>query len=141
MLASLRPSVIKAKIRNGNPAVLATFGTLLLLIGMVVGAFSWYGFRVYTELRPGSWRTPTAVIDRNGRTLVALYGSDWKVAEPVILTYLPTYVPNAFLAAEDARFRSHIGIDPIGIGRAVLSNAKAGGVAEGGSTITQQLAK
>ena len=106
MLEHLRPSVIKAKIRNGNPAVLAIFGTLLLLIGMVVGAFSWYGFRVYTELRPGSWRTPTAVIDRNGRTLVALYGSDWKVAEPVVLADLPTYVPNAFLAAEDARFRN-----------------------------------
>ncbi len=141
MLEHLRPSVIKAKIRNGNPAVLAIFGTLLLLIGMVFGAFSWYGFRVYTELRPGSWRTPTAVIDRNGRTLVALYGSDWKVAEPVILSNLPSYVPNAFLAAEDARFRSHIGIDPVGIGRAIVSNAKAGGVAEGGSTITQQLAK
>ncbi len=89
----------------------------------------------------GSWRTPTAVIDRSGRTLVALYGSDWKVAEPVVLTDLPAYIPNAFLAAEDARFRSHIGIDPVGVGRALLSNAKAGGVTEGGSTITQQLAK
>ena len=141
MFRHLRPSAIATKIRNGNPAVLAVLGTLLLLIGMVVGAFSWYGFRVYTELRPGSWRTPTAVIDRSGRTLVALYGSDWKVAEPVVLSDLPAYVPNAFLAAEDARFRSHIGIDPVGIGRAILSNAKAGGVAEGGSTITQQLAK
>jgi len=141
MLEHLRPSSIKAKIRNGSPAVLSIIGVLLLVIGMGAGVFSWYGYRVYTELRPGSWRTPTAVIDRNGRTLVALYGSDWKVAEPVVLADLPAYVPNAFLAAEDARFRSHIGIDPVGIGRALLSNAKAGGVTEGGSTITQQLAK
>ncbi len=141
MLEKLRPSVIFARLKRAHPAVLAAVAAVLLVIGIGIGAFSWYGYRVYTELRPGSWRAPTAVIDRNGRTLVALYGSDWKVAEPVILEDLPEYVPNAFLAAEDARFRSHIGIDPIGIGRALMSNARAGGVTEGGSTITQQLAK
>src|SRR5512140_450317 len=131
----------KRRFNRNHPAFIAAAGVVLLIIGMGIGAMSWYGYRVYTELRPGSWRTPTAIIDRNGRTLVALYGSDWKLAEPVVLHDLPDYVPNAFLAAEDARFRSHIGIDPVGIGRAVLSNAKAGGVTEGGSTITQQLAK
>lgn len=131
----------KSRFNRRHPAFLAALGVILLVIGIGIGAFTWYGFRVYTELRPGSWRTPTAIIDREGHTLVALYGSDWKLAEPVILSDLPDYVPNAFLAAEDARFRSHIGIDPVGIGRAIVSNAKAGGVAEGGSTITQQLAK
>ncbi|MEO5511910.1 MAG: PBP1A family penicillin-binding protein, partial [Longimicrobiales bacterium] len=67
--------------------------------------------------------------------------SEWRLAEPVVLADLPPYVPNAFLAAEDSRFRSHLGIDPIGVGRAVVTNVAAGGVAEGGSTITQQLAK
>src|SRR6476620_3564733 len=105
MLEHLRPSAAFARLKRGHPAVLAIVAAVLLVIGMGIGAFSWYGYRVYTELRPGSWRTPTAVIDRNGRTLVALYGSDWKVAEPVILSELPEYVPNAFLAAEDARFR------------------------------------
>ena len=141
MLKHLRPSALSARLKAAHPAVLGAVGALLLIIGMGIGTFSFYGYRVYTELRPGSWRAPTAVIDRNGRTLVALYGSDWKIAEPVVLKELPAYVPNAFLAAEDARFRSHIGIDPVGIGRAVLSNARAGGVTEGGSTITQQLAK
>ena len=112
-----------------------------VLAAFVVTTSGWYGYRVVTELRPGSWRTPTQILDRNGKTLVALYGSDWRVAEPVTLSDLPDHVPNAFLAAEDTRFRSHIGIDPIGIGRALVSNVKAGGVAEGGSTITQQLAK
>jgi 1A family penicillin-binding protein len=134
-------SALSQRLKRAHPAFLAAAGIVLFAIGMGIGAFSWYGYRVYTELRPGSWRTPTAVIDRTGRTLVALYGSDWKIAEPVVLSDLPSYVPNAFLAAEDARFRSHIGIDPIGIGRALLSNAKARGVTEGGSTITQQLAK
>ncbi|HXV16423.1 MAG TPA: transglycosylase domain-containing protein, partial [Gemmatimonadaceae bacterium] len=113
----------------------------LAFTGMAAGIFGWYGYRVYTELTPGSWRSPTEILDRNGRTIVSLYGSDWRVAEPVILAKLPDYVPNAFLAAEDSRFRSHIGIDPIGLGRAAVSNVMAGGVTEGGSTITQQLAK
>ena len=54
---------------------------------------------------------------------------------------LPDYVPNAFIAIEDRRFRHHIGIDPIGLGRAALQNATKGHVVQGGSTLTQQLAK
>ena len=61
--------------------------------------------------------------------------------EPVDVAALPSYVPSAFLAIEDRRFYSHLGIDPIGIARAMWANIKAGGVREGGSTITQQLAK
>jgi len=112
-----------------------------VFLGLLLFTTSWFSYRVYTELRPGSWRAPTQILDRNGRALVSLYGSDWRVAEPVTLGDLPKHVPDAFLAAEDTRFRNHIGIDPIGIGRAVVSNVRAGGVAEGGSTITQQLAK
>jgi penicillin-binding protein 1B len=119
-------------------AVLTGF---LLFTGMSATVFGWYGYRVFTELTPGSWKAPTEVLDRNGKTIVALYGAEWRVAEPVTLSALPDYVPNAFLAAEDSRFRSHIGIDPIGIGRAAVTNVVAGGVTEGGSTITQQLAK
>ena len=54
---------------------------------------------------------------------------------------LPRYVPQAFVAIEDRRFYSHRGIDPIGITRAILANVLRRGVAQGGSTITQQLAK
>lgn len=61
--------------------------------------------------------------------------------EPVDAAALPVHVTGAFIAIEDRRFRSHWGIDPYGIGRAAMANAKAGGVTQGGSTITQQLAK
>ena len=61
--------------------------------------------------------------------------------EPVEATALPAHVTQAFVAIEDRRFYTHWGIDPVGIGRAVVANAEAGGVAQGGSTITQQLAK
>jgi penicillin-binding protein 1A len=57
------------------------------------------------------------------------------------LKHLPAYLPQAFIAIEDQRFRSHFGIDPIGLGRAVYRNTLAGQVVEGGSTLTQQLAK
>jgi penicillin-binding protein 1A len=54
---------------------------------------------------------------------------------------LPDYVPNAFIAIEDRRFRSHIGIDPIGMARAAMEDMINGRVVQGGSTLTQQLAK
>jgi penicillin-binding protein 1A len=57
------------------------------------------------------------------------------------LTELPPYLPKAFIAIEDRRFYSHHGVDPLGIGRAVVANVLRQGVSQGGSTITQQLAK
>jgi penicillin-binding protein 1A len=59
----------------------------------------------------------------------------------VALKDLPPYVPRAFLAIEDRRFYFHHGVDPIGLTRAVIANVLHRGVAQGGSTITQQLAK
>ncbi|WP_375462719.1 transglycosylase domain-containing protein [uncultured Methylobacterium sp.] len=54
---------------------------------------------------------------------------------------LPPYLPRAFVAIEDRRFYGHMGIDPVGILRAVGQNLTRRGVAQGGSTLTQQLAK
>ncbi len=59
----------------------------------------------------------------------------------VHLRDLPPYLPKAFVAIEDHRFYSHHGIDPLGIGRALLRNVVGGGGMQGGSTLTQQLAK
>jgi penicillin-binding protein 1A len=60
---------------------------------------------------------------------------------PVDVTKLNPMTPAAFIAIEDRRFYSHWGIDPRGIGRALLADLRGGGVRQGGSTITQQLAK
>ena len=54
---------------------------------------------------------------------------------------LPKYVPDAFIAIEDRRFRDHLGVDPVGLVRAAMENMAAGHVVQGGSTLTQQLAK
>ena len=59
----------------------------------------------------------------------------------VSLKDLPPYLPRAFIAIEDRRFYSHYGVDPIGIARAAVANILHRGVSQGGSTLTQQLAK
>jgi penicillin-binding protein 1A len=59
----------------------------------------------------------------------------------VALKDLPPYLPKAFIAIEDRRFYSHYGVDPIGIARAAVANILHRGVSQGGSTLTQQLAK
>lgn len=60
---------------------------------------------------------------------------------PVRLEDLPPALPHAILATEDRRFYDHFGIDLIGIARAMVVNVKAGGIVQGGSTLTQQAAK
>jgi penicillin-binding protein 1A len=61
--------------------------------------------------------------------------------QSVPIKALPPYLPQAFIAIEDRRFRSHFGIDPIGLSRAMFVNLRHMQVREGGSTLTQQLAK
>jgi penicillin-binding protein 1A len=61
--------------------------------------------------------------------------------DPIPLKELPPHLPKAFIAIEDRRFYSHRGIDPLGLARATFANLTHRGVVQGGSTITQQLAK
>src|SRR6266508_5004280 len=59
----------------------------------------------------------------------------------VALGQMPPVLKEAVIATEDARFYSHFGVDPMGIARAIYQNFRRGRIVEGGSTITQQLAK
>ena len=61
--------------------------------------------------------------------------------DSVALDQLPDHLIKAVLATEDRRFFEHWGVDPIGTARALSANARASGVVQGGSTLTQQLAK
>jgi penicillin-binding protein 1A len=63
------------------------------------------------------------------------------VEAPVDAAKLPKRVTEPFVAIEDRRFYRHFGLDPEGLARALVADVRAGGVVEGGSTITQQLAK
>jgi penicillin-binding protein 1A len=84
-------------------------------------------------------RPPTiTILGFDGKTF-ATRGDMGGAAIP--LKALPPYLPQAFVAIEDRRFYHHFGLDPIGLARAVMVNIAARGVREGGSTLTQQLAK
>src|SRR5256714_9963345 len=78
------------------------------------------------------------IVGLNGRVL-ATRGEMGGAA--VALREMPPFLPKAFLAIEDRRFYSHYGVDPVGVARAVGANVLHRGVSQGGSTITQQLAK
>jgi penicillin-binding protein 1A len=83
-------------------------------------------------------RPSLTLLDRSGR-IVATYGD--LVGESLRLADMPPALPAALIAVEDRRFRYHFGFDPIGLTRAIWVNLNAGRVVQGGSTITQQVAK
>ncbi|MCY9163084.1 transglycosylase domain-containing protein [Bacillus atrophaeus] len=78
------------------------------------------------------------IVDQNGDEVASLYTEN---REPVTFDDIPKHVSKAFVAVEDKRFYEHHGIDLQSVGRAVYRDILAGGKVEGGSTITQQLAK
>jgi penicillin-binding protein 1C len=80
------------------------------------------------------------VLDRHGRSLVEVK-SDGVVSAPVSVGALPEHVIQTVLAAEDARFFEHPGIDPLAIARAVAQLVREQRVVSGASTLTQQLAR
>ncbi len=84
-------------------------------------------------------RPPSISIAGMDGTVLATRGEGG--AARVQLKDMPDYLPRAFIAIEDQRFYSHFGVDPIGLLRAAYQNMVAGQVVQGGSTITQQLAK
>jgi penicillin-binding protein 1A len=84
-------------------------------------------------------RPPTIEIVGVDGTVLAQRGE--MAGANVALKDLPPYLPKAFIAIEDRRFYSHFGIDPYGILRAAVTNLLHRGVSQGGSTLTQQLAK
>ena len=83
--------------------------------------------------------TRSVVYGRDGTVLTAFHSEEDRVLVPI--TEVPAHVVRAVLDAEDERFFEHGALDPRSILRAAASNLEAGRVVEGGSTITQQLAK
>src|SRR5438067_1971426 len=106
--------------------------------------FSILNHRLTRELIRHTWREPTIILTdagENPREVARLFGVDWRITPPVALNEIPRYVGDAFVAAEDVRFRHHFGLDPIGMMRALITNVRAGGITQGGSTIDQQIIK
>ena len=118
---------------------LALHVTVVALVGMPLAA---QGLRLAARPLVPAFRPLEArstVVAADGSTLAVLH--DGVNRRPVALDEVPQVLRDAVVAAEDQRFWQHGGFDTEAIGRAALANLQAGGVTQGASTITQQLAK
>ncbi len=113
----------------------AIWGGLLLAIVVAFYAYDMPDIRQVTQPQ----RKPSITILTDDGTVLVRYGELY--GKHVRASDVPKHLINAILAIEDRRFYSHIGIDFIGMLRASIENAMAGHVVQGGSTLTQQLAK
>ncbi|MBL4853784.1 MAG: PBP1A family penicillin-binding protein [Robiginitomaculum sp.] len=141
---------IKRKPRSSKPKkkkpiwLVRTLWIVGLPGGLITAlVFGWFGYAALDmpDTAP-LWApksTPQIVIlDRHGREIFRKGGVE---AKPVDLDTLPPALTQALIAIEDRRFYMHPGFDPIGLARAAKANFDAGRVVQGGSTLTQQLAK
>ena len=85
--------------------------------------------------------TSVKILDRDHNLLRELRSTADGRSTPLTASEIPLQVQAAFLAAEDHRFPTHVGVSPISILRALKQNLRAGHVVAGGSTITQQLSR
>src|ERR1700761_8691998 len=133
----------KSKPRRSLPiGRLFYWGAVLGLWGAiaVVGLVVWVGAHLPAiQSLEIPKRPPTIQITGVDGSVIAIRGE--MPGANVALKDLPPYLPKAFIAIEDRRFYSHFGIDPWGILRAAVTNILHRGVSQGGSTLTQQLAK
>lgn len=115
-----------------------------LVLGLGVGGYAAkFAYDQYSKVRHISlgaidWDLSTTIYDRDGNLLRKLHDDEDRIL--VTLDQVPQHVQDAVIAIEDARFRTHIGIDPVRIVGAAINNLKGGDI-QGASTITQQLAK
>ncbi|MBC8073605.1 MAG: PBP1A family penicillin-binding protein [Deltaproteobacteria bacterium] len=135
----MRPAIAKK--------LLLAFGLLLVLgavaaVGTIAGVFWWYGrdLAQYDAEGLRDYRPPqlTRIVSRDGELIGEIY-----TQRRTLIRYgeIPSHVESAFLAAEDADFYRHEGMDVPGMVRALLVNLRAGEIKQGASTITQQVVK
>ena len=147
--SSERARVAIANRRDGGVAFwlvrLYAFATLVLVAGVVFSALAVYSYfslhapavpdlRIYAQVTPAVSRMYAA-----DGTMLGEFAKEWR--EIVPFERMPQRLVDAFLAVEDHDFYHHGGLYWKGIGRAVWANLTAGDFAQGGSTITQQVAK
>ncbi|WP_094606192.1 Biosynthetic peptidoglycan transglycosylase [Sporomusa silvacetica DSM 10669] len=120
-------------------AIIATLVFLVMVMGAGLGFLT---ASIHTmpslkgDIRPA---VSSQIFDANGKLITTIHSVENRL--PATINKVPKNLQHAFIAAEDARFYQHSGIDPRGILRAIWSNMTDRGISEGGSTITQQLAR
>lgn len=125
--------------RFGGLLSFALKGTLLGLVAGAMGfAYIWMSLDKQGLLKIPDREPGIMLLAADGSVLAqqgSFYGDEARISD------LPDYVANSLIAIEDRRFRYHYGVDPFGLIRAMLANVRAGHIVQGGSTLTQQLAK
>ena len=116
----------------GDGATLGVAGVIVLL------AFAIPAFRATTKEWRDYQQFSVTFLDRYGNEIGR---RGIRHDDGVPLSDIPDHLVKAVMATEDRRFYTHFGVDFLGTFRAIISNMRAGGVVEGGSTLTQQLAK
>ena len=127
-----RRPLVRAGLVGAGAGVAVALSQSLLLVG--VDSLMPDVRRLGSYNRPGT----VTVLSADGQVIQKLGPA---TREKLMSGQMPLLVQRAFIAAEDRRFYQHNGIDPVGIGRALVRNLKQGAVEEGASTITQQLAR
>ncbi len=119
----------------GWAVALSVWGVIALA---ALTAYVWLSLDTQSLFRIPEREPGMIVLAANGDVIAergAFFGDEVRLDE------LPAYLPQAVIAIEDRRFYRHFGIDPVGLARAMLANYRAGRIIEGGSTLSQQLAK
>lgn len=138
----------RAKAKRGSGGLTGLLGRLIywcIVLGIwgAIGVGSivlYYGARMPSA---SSWSIPERppnlkVVSVEG-TVIANRGATG--GEALALEDMSPFIPQAVIAIEDRRFYSHFGVDPLGLARAIVTNILSGRTVQGGSTLTQQLAK
>lgn len=157
-MARKRPNIIRRKTRkpsrkrygkakgrktpaNGYLRYIADAGVFCITLLIGCAALFAYIARDLPDTRT-LWRDNAApkvtLLNTKGAPIV-IHGAS--LGAPIRLSELPDYIPQAILAVEDRNFYHHFGLNPVSVLRALIVNTREGGVVQGGSTITQQLAK
>ena len=123
----------------GRTAKYALIAAVWLALGLV-GVAAWYGWDLpdISRLETPGRRPSVTLVAENGAVL-ARYGQSH--GGPIAFDDLPPHLIQAVVATEDRRFFDHAGFDPWAVARAMIANLRSGSVRQGGSTLTQQLAK
>ncbi len=127
------PTFVRVPLRLGGDLVLCG-----LYIGLAMAVFYFVRARPYDMAKVAEMPQRTIVYDRRGHELGRIHGEKRDV---IALSQVSKDFPAAILAREDARFFNHGGVDWIGVARAMVENLKRGGIEQGASTLTMQLAR
>ncbi|HEX6274224.1 MAG TPA: penicillin-binding protein 1C [Polyangiaceae bacterium] len=133
----ISPRVRRALALAGRAAAAGALALVLGLAALAVAVFR----TPLPEALSEKPRPSLRIVDRGGRLLGEVRTERGELSAPVPLEHVSPWVVPALLAAEDARFFDHPGVDPLAMARAFAQLVRAGRVVSGASTLTQQLAR